>query len=136
MTEREKQKKASKAALAELYNEIQLQIDADHELATRLTYEEQEKYTVEERLTYEEQEKYTVEERSKLLAEFFERRKKQLAKEKAEAIRMLKVLDRQDVLDLYKIVMERFLANDPEDYDLILWGDLKTLMESCEDDEI
>nr|GEZ39474.1 retrovirus-related Pol polyprotein from transposon TNT 1-94 [Tanacetum cinerariifolium] len=40
--------------------------------------------------------------------------------------RMLKVLDRQDVLDLHKIVMERFLANDPEGYDLILWGDLKT----------
>nr|GEV36882.1 ChaC-like family protein [Tanacetum cinerariifolium] len=48
-------------------------IDVDHELAVRLTLEEQEKYTVEER--------------SKLLAEFFERRKKQLAKERAEAIR-------------------------------------------------
>nr|GEV97451.1 hypothetical protein [Tanacetum cinerariifolium] len=50
--------------------------------------------------------------------------------------RMLKVLDRQDVLDLHKIVMEMFLANNPEGYDLILWGDLKTLMESSEDDEI
>nr|GEU48681.1 hypothetical protein [Tanacetum cinerariifolium] len=45
-------------------------------------------------------------------------------------------LDRQDVLDLHKIVMERFPANDPEGYDLILWGDLKILMESNEDDEI
>nr|GEU33733.1 hypothetical protein [Tanacetum cinerariifolium] len=120
------------------------EIDVDHELAARLTHEEQEKYTVEER--------------SKLLAEFFERRKKQLAKERVEAIRsnpptktklrnlmmtylkhtgrMLEVLDRQDVLDLRKIVMERFPANDPEGYDLILWGDLKTLMESSEDDEI
>nr|GEW28845.1 hypothetical protein [Tanacetum cinerariifolium] len=50
--------------------------------------------------------------------------------------RMLKVLDRQDVLDLHKIVMERFLTNDPECYDLILWGYLKTLMESSKDDEI
>nr|GEX37471.1 hypothetical protein [Tanacetum cinerariifolium] len=50
--------------------------------------------------------------------------------------RMLEVLDRQDVLDLHKIVMERFPANDPEGYDLILWRDLKTLMESSEDDEI
>nr|GEZ56811.1 hypothetical protein [Tanacetum cinerariifolium] len=49
------------------------EIDADHELAARLTYKEQEKYTVEER--------------SKLLAEFFERKKKQLAKQRAEAIR-------------------------------------------------
>nr|GEU46339.1 hypothetical protein [Tanacetum cinerariifolium]GEU54083.1 hypothetical protein [Tanacetum cinerariifolium] len=228
-TERERQEEASKAALAKLYDEVQAHIDVDHELAARLTYEEQEKYTVKER--------------SKLLAEFFKRRKKHIAKERAEAIRskpdtktqlrnlmmtylkhtgssskqkspkkkkvndqefedsdkvlkkwlkvvldddksinyktldvkspivdcesqvlgtmvvrdvhvykltrldrsyrhfltfsrMLEVLDRQDVLDLHKIVIERFPANDPEGYDLILWGDLKTLMESSEDDEI
>nr|GEX62077.1 hypothetical protein [Tanacetum cinerariifolium] len=45
-------------------------------------------------------------------------------------------LDRQDVLYLHKIIMERFPANDLEGYDLILWGDLKTLVESSEDDEI
>nr|GEX03601.1 hypothetical protein [Tanacetum cinerariifolium] len=72
-TERERQEEASKAALAEMYDEVQAQIDADHELAARLTYEEQEKYTIKER--------------SKLLAKFFKRRKKQLAKERAEAIR-------------------------------------------------
>nr|GEY62165.1 putative ribonuclease H-like domain-containing protein [Tanacetum cinerariifolium] len=72
-TERERQEEASKDALAEMYDEVQAKIDADHELAVRLTLEEQEKYTVEKR--------------SKLLAEFFERRKKQLAKERAEAIR-------------------------------------------------
>nr|GEZ28284.1 hypothetical protein [Tanacetum cinerariifolium] len=191
-TERERQKDASKAALAGLYNEVQAQINADHELAARLTHKETKKYTIKER--------------SKLLAEFFERRKKQLAKERAESrsfkeiqklytkeqkwvdafipigseedekrvgsrkkratdddkaikyetfdvkspivdyesqklgtteagdvhvykltrldgsyihfstfSRMLEVLDRQDVLDLHKIVMERFPANDPED---------------------
>nr|GEX62866.1 hypothetical protein [Tanacetum cinerariifolium] len=248
-TERKRQKEASKAALAKLYDEVQAQIYANHELAVRLTHKEKEKYTVEEK--------------SKLLAEFFEGRKKLLAKERAEAIRskpptkthlrnlmmtylkhtcrfthaqlksrsfeeiqklhtkeqkwvgsfvligseedekrvgsrkkrvasssskqkspkkqkmndqesidsdkelkkclkvvpgdvhvykltrldgsyrhfstfyrMLEVLDRQDVLDLHKIVMERFPANDPEGYDLILWGDLKTLMKSSEDDEI
>nr|GEY19951.1 hypothetical protein [Tanacetum cinerariifolium] len=50
--------------------------------------------------------------------------------------RMLEVPDRQDVLDLHKIIMERFLDNDPEGYDLILWGDLKTLVELSKDDEI
>nr|GEU85406.1 retrotransposon protein, putative, unclassified [Tanacetum cinerariifolium] len=49
---------------------------------------------------------------------------------------MLEVFDRQDVLDLHKIVMERFPNNDPEGYDLILWGDLKTLVESTSKDEI
>ncbi|GKE32963.1 hypothetical protein Tco_1452285, partial [Tanacetum coccineum] len=48
-------------------------IDADHELTVRLTHEEQEKYTIKER--------------ARLLAEFFERRKKQLTTERAEAIR-------------------------------------------------
>nr|GEU98718.1 hypothetical protein [Tanacetum cinerariifolium] len=187
MTKRERQEEVSKAALAEMYDEVQAQINANHELAVRLTLEEQKKYTVEER--------------SKLLAEFFESRKKQLAKERTKAIRSkpptknsikeindelsktyrkkraasssskhkstkkqkmndqdskdsdkehrkcLKVvldndkaidyetldvksliidsesqvlgtnevvLDRQDVLDLHKIIMERFPANDPE----------------------
>nr|GEV51926.1 hypothetical protein [Tanacetum cinerariifolium] len=72
-TERERHEEASKAVLAEMYNEVQAQIDADHELATRLTNKKQEKYTVKER--------------SKLIAEFFDRRKKQLAKERDEAIR-------------------------------------------------
>nr|GEZ39625.1 hypothetical protein [Tanacetum cinerariifolium] len=47
-TERERQEEASKAALAELYDKVQAQIDADHELAARLTHKEQEKYTVKE----------------------------------------------------------------------------------------
>ncbi|GKB90278.1 hypothetical protein Tco_0962550, partial [Tanacetum coccineum] len=64
---------AQSAALAEEFDEIQAKIDADHELAVRLTHEEQEKYTIEER--------------ARLLAEFFERRKKQLATERAKAIK-------------------------------------------------
>ncbi|GJW40605.1 hypothetical protein Tco_0066450 [Tanacetum coccineum] len=58
---------------AELDEELRARIDADYELAARMTQEEQEKYTIEER--------------ARLLAEFFERRKKQLAAERAEAIR-------------------------------------------------
>ncbi|GJT92037.1 hypothetical protein Tco_1080882 [Tanacetum coccineum] len=58
---------------AELDEELRARIDVDYELAARMTQEEQEKYTIEER--------------ARLLAEFFERRKKQLAAERAEAIR-------------------------------------------------
>nr|GEW32715.1 hypothetical protein [Tanacetum cinerariifolium] len=47
--ERERQEEASNATLAEIYDEVQAQIDADHELIVRLIHEEQEKYTVEER---------------------------------------------------------------------------------------
>nr|GEW85134.1 retrotransposon protein, putative, Ty1-copia subclass [Tanacetum cinerariifolium] len=48
-TERERQEEASKAALAELYDEVQAQIDVDQELASILNHEEQEMYTVKER---------------------------------------------------------------------------------------
>ncbi|GJT40976.1 hypothetical protein Tco_0940841 [Tanacetum coccineum] len=58
---KQKQEEATNAALAEEFDEIQARIDADHELAVRLTHEEQEKYTIEER--------------ARLLAEFFERKK-------------------------------------------------------------
>ncbi|GJU16182.1 hypothetical protein Tco_1144148 [Tanacetum coccineum] len=57
---------------AEMFDEVHARIDVDYELAARMT---------------QEQEKYTIEERARLLAKFFERRKKQLAVERAEAIR-------------------------------------------------
>ncbi|GJZ43849.1 hypothetical protein Tco_0591104, partial [Tanacetum coccineum] len=235
----QKQEEATSAALAEEFDEIQARIDDDHELAIRLTYKEQEKYTIEER--------------ARLLAEFFERRKKQLEAERAEAIRnkpptrtevrnrmitylkhmdddsqqqaestkkrpradseeesskkqkleedndaekeelrdstdvvpsddvtidveslvtkyptvdwkihilneimmyyqiirangssknykifseMLDDFDRQDVIDLHRLVNERYETTSPEGYDLLLWGDLKTLFEPNEEDEI
>ncbi|GKD25720.1 hypothetical protein Tco_1231934 [Tanacetum coccineum] len=68
-----KMKEEKYAALAEEFDEIQARIDADHELVVRLTHEEQEKYTIEER--------------TRLLAELFDRRKKQLVVERAKEIR-------------------------------------------------
>ncbi|GKC01187.1 hypothetical protein Tco_0987323 [Tanacetum coccineum] len=58
---------------AQIERDAEVRIDANYELAARMTQEEQEKYTIEERV--------------RLLAEFFKRRKKQLAAERAEAIR-------------------------------------------------
>ncbi|GKE86149.1 hypothetical protein Tco_1559891, partial [Tanacetum coccineum] len=72
-TEHKKKEEATSAALAKEFDEIQARIDANHELAVRLTHEEQEKYIIEER--------------ARLLAKFFERRKKQLAAKRAETIR-------------------------------------------------
>ncbi|GKE03344.1 hypothetical protein Tco_1395362 [Tanacetum coccineum] len=42
----------------------------------------------------------------------------------------------QDVEELYRLVKERYSASRPEGYDLMLWGDLHTLFEPNEDDEI
>ncbi|GKA74574.1 hypothetical protein Tco_0780876 [Tanacetum coccineum] len=47
--ERERQDEASKAAIAEMFDEVQARIDVDYELAARMTQEEQEMYTIEER---------------------------------------------------------------------------------------
>ncbi|GKB76454.1 hypothetical protein Tco_0943349, partial [Tanacetum coccineum] len=47
--ERERQEEASKVAIAEMFDEVQARIDADYELASRMTQEEQEKYTIEEK---------------------------------------------------------------------------------------
>ncbi|GJZ06040.1 hypothetical protein Tco_0539833 [Tanacetum coccineum] len=50
--------------------------------------------------------------------------------------KMLDDFDRQDVVDLYRLVQERYETTSPEGYDLLLWGDLKTLFEPCEEDEV
>ncbi|GJR49966.1 hypothetical protein Tco_1400487 [Tanacetum coccineum] len=42
---------------------------------------------------------------------------------------MLDDFDRQDVLDLHRLVEERYATSRPEGYDLMLWGDLKILFE-------
>ncbi|GJU34368.1 putative ribonuclease H-like domain-containing protein [Tanacetum coccineum] len=49
---------------------------------------------------------------------------------------MLDDFDRQDVLDLHRLVQERYDTTSLEGYDLLLWGDLKILFEPNEEDEI
>ncbi|GJV53323.1 hypothetical protein Tco_1449064, partial [Tanacetum coccineum] len=48
----------------------------------------------------------------------------------------LEDFDRQDVMDLHRLVKERYSDSRPEGYDLMLWGDLHTLFEPDEEDEI
>ena len=49
---------------------------------------------------------------------------------------MFKVFDRDDVEDLYKLVKERYKSKKPEAKPLVLWGDLKTMFEPDENDEV
>ncbi|GJU60664.1 hypothetical protein Tco_1238430 [Tanacetum coccineum] len=49
---------------------------------------------------------------------------------------MLDDFDRQDVLDLYRLVKERFKTTNLEGYDRLLWGDLITMFEPSKDDEV
>ncbi|GJY20144.1 ribonuclease H-like domain-containing protein [Tanacetum coccineum] len=41
-----------------------------------------------------------------------------------------------DVVELYRLVKERYSSSKPEGYDLMLWGDLHTLLEPDEESEI
>ncbi|GJU28680.1 hypothetical protein Tco_1167301 [Tanacetum coccineum] len=42
----------------------------------------------------------------------------------------------QDIMELYRLVKERYSSSRPEGYDLMLWGDLHTLFEPDEESEI
>ncbi|GJX50056.1 hypothetical protein Tco_0276901 [Tanacetum coccineum] len=49
---------------------------------------------------------------------------------------MLDDFDKQDVMDLHNLVEEWFATSRPEGYDLMLWGDLKTLFEPVKEDKV
>ncbi|GJV95930.1 ribonuclease H-like domain-containing protein [Tanacetum coccineum] len=49
---------------------------------------------------------------------------------------MLRKFDRQDLVDLHRLVMKRFEDNTLEGYNLLLWGDLKVMSEPNAEDEI
>ncbi|GJX98183.1 hypothetical protein Tco_0355202 [Tanacetum coccineum] len=49
---------------------------------------------------------------------------------------MLDDFDRQDVMDLYRLIQERYDTISPEGYDLLLWGDLKIYLSLMEEIEI
>ncbi|GJR02099.1 putative ribonuclease H-like domain-containing protein [Tanacetum coccineum] len=49
---------------------------------------------------------------------------------------MLDDFDRHDVIDLHRLVEERYRTTSPGGYDLLLWGDLKTLFEPNKEHEI
>ncbi|GJY58340.1 hypothetical protein Tco_0458232 [Tanacetum coccineum] len=54
---------------------------------------------------------------------------------KEKSSEMLDDFDRQDVLDLHRLVKARYMTSSLEGYDLMLWGDLKILFEPDEEDE-
>ncbi|GJY32920.1 hypothetical protein Tco_0417389 [Tanacetum coccineum] len=49
---------------------------------------------------------------------------------------MLRKFNRQDLVDLHRLVMKIFKDNTPEGYNLLLWGDLKVMFEPNAEDEI
>ncbi|GKE20744.1 hypothetical protein Tco_1432256 [Tanacetum coccineum] len=50
--------------------------------------------------------------------------------------KMIDDFDRQDVIHLHRLVKQRYVTTSPQGYDLMMWGDLKTLSEPDEEDEV
>ncbi|GJT55579.1 hypothetical protein Tco_0990633 [Tanacetum coccineum] len=53
-----------------------------------------------------------------------------------ESLNIESLATKQDVMELYRLVKERFQTASPKGYDLLLWGDLKTMIKPNEEDEI
>ncbi|GJR70864.1 hypothetical protein Tco_0016929 [Tanacetum coccineum] len=53
-----------------------------------------------------------------------------------ESLDVESLATKQDVMKLYRLVKDRFQTTSPEGYDLLLWGDRKTLIEPNEKDKI
>ncbi|GJQ90862.1 hypothetical protein Tco_0002001 [Tanacetum coccineum] len=49
---------------------------------------------------------------------------------------MIKLFDRMDLIEIHSLVIKRFKTTPLEGIDLLLWGDLRTMFESKEDDEL
>ncbi|GJW82418.1 hypothetical protein Tco_0146393 [Tanacetum coccineum] len=53
-----------------------------------------------------------------------------------ESLNIESLATKQDMMELYRLVKERFQTSSPRGYDLLLWGDLKTMIEPNKEDEI
>ncbi|GJY40019.1 putative ribonuclease H-like domain-containing protein [Tanacetum coccineum] len=160
---RQKQEEATSAALAEEFDEIQAKIDADHELANSLKEESSKKQKLEEDNDAEKEDlrdsmdvvprddvvidveslatKYPIVDwKTHILNEnmmYYQIiRADGSSKNYKIFSEMLDDFDRQDVIDLHRLINERYEKTSLEGYDLLLWGDLKTLFEPTEEDEI
>ncbi|GJU86473.1 hypothetical protein Tco_1294019 [Tanacetum coccineum] len=49
---------------------------------------------------------------------------------------MVTRFDRLDLVELYNLVMQRFETTTPEGFDLVLWGDLRTMFDANAEDEL
>ncbi|GJS08209.1 hypothetical protein Tco_0365005 [Tanacetum coccineum] len=93
---------------------VQVQMSMDEELAKKVFEEEKAKAMAEQ-----EQERINFEAALEL-----------------KKYEMLDDFDIQDVMDLHKLVEERYATSRPEGYDLMLWGDLKILFQPDKEDEV
>ncbi|GJX00720.1 hypothetical protein Tco_0184633 [Tanacetum coccineum] len=131
-------------------------IEAAHELAQRLQAEEQEELREEEQttnlsLTKKNHIKDLKNKSFDSIQKMFDRAFKRVntfvdfrtylvegsSKMYLVFSQLLKSVDKEDLVELYKLVKDKYGSTRPlEDMDLLLWGDLKTMFEPHVEDEI
>ncbi|GKC45951.1 hypothetical protein Tco_1063673 [Tanacetum coccineum] len=150
--ERQKQEEATSVALAEEFDEIQARIDADHELAKLEEDTDAEKEELRDSMDVAPKDDVVIDVESLATKYLIVDWKTHILNENMmyyQIIRadgssknykifseMLDDFDRQDVIDLHRLVNERYETTSPEGYDLLLWGDLKPLFEPNKEDKI
>nr|GEU72296.1 hypothetical protein [Tanacetum cinerariifolium] len=102
---RQREEEASKAAIAEMYDKVQVGIEADALYGVECIY-------------------YRI---------FRSNRSSRWMKTFSE---MVTRFDRIDLEEFYNLVMQRFETTSPEDVDLVLWGDLRTMFKETADDDL
>nr|GEX87358.1 hypothetical protein [Tanacetum cinerariifolium] len=149
--EKATEQEAKDTTLIEQMENVQPRIDADALLAERIQQEEREQFTVDEQARIEQQAK-SSKKRSRVDHDKESVKKQKLEEDDAEKKELRACLDivpvddiaidveslaiKQDIMDLYRLVKERYETASPKGYDLLLWGDHITLFEPSEEDEM
>ncbi|GJY69279.1 hypothetical protein Tco_0472261, partial [Tanacetum coccineum] len=156
--EKAKKEKEANIALIETWDDIQVNIDTDHQLAERLVGGRQRKESRNKADTREckdakDEEEVTIDAIPLAVKSpsivgwkiYKEGRKSYYQIMRADGksqtymifSQMLKSFNRQDLEDLYKLVKAKYKSTRPvEDLDLLLWGDLKTMFEPHVEDNV
>ncbi|GJW52178.1 hypothetical protein Tco_0093529 [Tanacetum coccineum] len=120
LTEQQKQRKAQVQFEAQHYTEedwdaIRAKLEANAELTKSVLGKE-----------------FPEEDFAKKMVELVNQRKKFFAEERAKARRtILKDFTREDLIELYRLVMQKYGTNRPKDvYDRVLWSNLKTMFDT------
>ncbi|GJW56385.1 hypothetical protein Tco_0103116 [Tanacetum coccineum] len=155
-----KTKRLLKDCLKKIKHNVQARMDADALLAARLQEKEREKFSIDEQARflvghfrkeelYESGAKWIIDfvlmdskkggkkaESSKKEATSSKKRQKADPDDEKFFSMMLEDFDRQDLVDLHRLVNERSASRALEGYDLILWGDFKTMFKPSEEDDV
>ncbi|GJY09151.1 putative ribonuclease H-like domain-containing protein [Tanacetum coccineum] len=121
--EREKEEEASNAALIKEWDDVQARINADRKLAEQMQAQERENTLKSSNWLIG-----TKIHSLGLVSYYIVERADGSSKMYMVFSKMLKDFDRQDLLDMYRLVKERYKTTRPEAEALVIWGNFITIL--------